>query len=115
MTYGSLALGVVLEDQISGRVANAYFMAVAEQEGVTVSPQQWAAIGNSLMLADFQAHQNARLLEADGTVRYSDIGYEPIRDYHEQVFRDLGGTVPEGTGVSINAWTAYAPLSRHMA
>jgi hypothetical protein len=110
VTYGSLALGVVLEDQISGRVANAYFMAVAEREGVSVSPQQWAAIGDALMHADLAARLESEVVAPDGSVSYPDLGYKPIRDYHEQVFSTLGGTVPEGEGVSINAWTAYAPV-----
>ncbi|MFA1676908.1 calcium-binding protein [Rhizobium mongolense] len=110
VTYGSLALGVVLEDQISGRMANAYFMAIAEQEGVSVSSQQWAAVGNGLMLADLAARSSAPEVAPDGTKTYPDLTYEAIRDYHQFVFSTLGGTVPEGEGVSINAWTAYAPV-----
>ncbi|WFS69519.1 calcium-binding protein (plasmid) [Agrobacterium leguminum] len=110
VTYGNLALGVVLEDQISGRVANAYFMTVAEQEGISVSPQQWAAIGNGLMLADLAARAASAITQPDGTTTYPDLGYVPIRNYHQQVFGNLGGTVPEGEGVSINGWTAYAPV-----
>lgn len=108
--YGSLAQGVVLEDQISGRVANAYFMAVAEREGVTVSSQQWAAIGDGLMQADLEARLGREDVAADGTVTYTDLDYTDIRDYHASVFSNLGGTVPTGQGVSIQGWTAYAPV-----
>ncbi len=105
--YGYLALGVVLEDQLSGRVANAYLMAVAEREGVTVQPSQWAAIGNDLMLRDLAARQAN--IGSDGL--FADLSYEAVRDYHELAFSNLGGTVPDGEGVSINAWTAYAPVT----
>ncbi|QPB24288.1 hypothetical protein [Rhizobium sp. 007] len=110
VAYGSLALGVVLEDQISGRVANSYFMAVAEREGVSVSSAQWAAVGDALMHADIVARLAAPTTIINGEEVTPDLGYEAIRNYHQTVFSSLGGTVAAGDGVSINAWTAYAPV-----
>lgn len=110
IAYGSLALGVVLDDQISGRVANSYFMAVAEREGVSVSSSQWAAIGDALMHADITARLAAPTTIINGEEVTADLGYFAIREYHQAVFSTLGGAVTAGDGVSINAWTAYAPV-----
>ena len=110
ITYGSLALGVVLDDQMSGRVANEYFMSVAIREGISVSDQQWASIGDALMQADLAARMGRAETTPDGQTRYGDLVYTDIRNYHEVVFDTLGGTVPAGQGVSIEGWTAYAPI-----
>lgn len=107
--YGGLARSVVLEDQLAGRVANNYFMRVAEREGVSVSDEQWGKIGDALMMADLEARLATQKDLGFGYAYYTDIDYRAIRGYHEYVFSTLGGTVPAGEGVSIEAWTAYAP------
>ncbi|MCV9907033.1 calcium-binding protein [Brucella sp. HL-2] len=111
--YGNLALGVVFEDQLSGKVANEYFMRVAASEGVNVSNQQWDAIGNDLMHRDLDARFAKRDQHSDGGrdyYTYSDLTYQDIENYHDRAFGTLGGTVPEGQGVSIAAWTAWLPV-----
>lgn len=107
--YGELALGVVLEDQVSGRIANKYFMLIADQEGKVVTNAQWAEIGNSLMHSDYESRLS-NSVQLNGTTYYQEINYESIKNYHQQVFDTLGGTVAPGEGVSIKAWTAYMPV-----
>jgi len=108
--YGYLALGVVLDSELSGRLANAYFMAVAESEDVSVSSAQWTAISEELMQRDLAARIATGVTNGIGETVYSDLDYYAIRDYHAVAFSTLGGTVSAGQGVSINAWTAYEPV-----
>lgn len=109
-SYAKIALSVALEDQIAGRAANAFFMATANDEGIFISSGQWQAIGHDLMKRDFESRLlNAEIL-SNGDIVYNDIPYNRIRDYHALSYDTLGGTVPAGQGVSINAWTAYAPV-----
>lgn len=108
--YGYLARGVVLESELSGRLANAYFMAVAEREGVSVSSAQWTAISDDLMQRDLAARLLSEDVDSNGAIVFNDLDYDTIRDYHGLAFSTLGGTAPEGDGVSINAWTAYEPV-----
>ncbi|WP_198157694.1 calcium-binding protein [Methylobacterium nodulans] len=62
------------------------------------------------MHRDLAARRASAQIDADGSIYYPDLGYGVIRDYHEFAFRNLGGTVPDGQGVTIEAWTAYAPI-----
>ena len=100
----------MLKDQISGRMAKAYFMEIARQEGTEANAIHWDAICRQLMLFDLYARE-CEPISADGTtVVYRDLGYTTIRDYHARVFSTLGGTVPPGRGVSIKAWTPFASV-----
>ena len=51
--YGEVALGVVLNNTISGASANNFFAAQATAEGVTVTGNLLAEISLGLMRADF--------------------------------------------------------------
>lgn len=86
--YGGLALGVVLNNTLSGASANEFFLNSARDEDVTVTPDQLARISLELMLADNQIRQS-NSGEAD---------VDQIQEYHESVFGDVAG-------VSSNAWT----------
>lgn len=108
--YGRVGLSVALEHQLEGRVANAFFMAVAADEGISVTSAQWQAIGDDLMKRDLEEREAAQSFLPDGSTIYNDIDYQIIRDYHISSYDTLGNTVPPGQGVSINAWTAYAPV-----
>lgn len=111
VAYGSLAGSVVLNDSLSGRMANAYLQAVAYQEKeIVLTPTQMEAIGNDLMLKDLAARLQTQQPDGNGGMVYPDLGYEEIKTYHAAAFSTLGETVPAGEGVSINAWTAYAPV-----
>lgn len=110
ISYGNVGLGVALEHQLSGAVANAFFMAAAADEGVSVSGSQWQAIGQDLMIKDLDERFSARQDNGNGEFFYPDLSYYDIRDYHQASYDTLGGTVPSGQGVSLQAWTAYAPV-----
>lgn len=110
LRYGEIGLSVALEHEIGGRVANEFFMSVASDEGIMVSGSQWQSIGDSLMKADLAARKLNTSIDTDGDIIYLDLEYFQIKDYHQDVYGNLGGTVPSGQGVSIQAWTAYAPV-----
>lgn len=109
--YGAVGLSVALEHELAGRVANAFFMSVAMDEGVQVTASQWQSIGDELMRQDFAARSAKHIINQDGIVYYEDISYDDIKLYHQVVYNTLGNTVPLGQGVSIQAWTAYAPVT----
>jgi hypothetical protein len=87
--YAELALGVVRHDTSSGATANRYFINEAGEEGVTISNEMLARVGEGLMEADFalRVQEGGRELNVD-----------EIQQYHEQVFGDVAN-------VSANAWT----------
>lgn len=87
--YGNLALGVVLNNTVSGAAANSFFMDQADEQGVNVSENQLATISLNLMQADFQARQ---------TRGGADLSVDVIQDYHAAVFNSVAE-------VSANAWT----------
>ncbi|NBB81087.1 MAG: hypothetical protein GVY36_16880, partial [Verrucomicrobia bacterium] len=87
--YANLALGVVLHDTSSGATANRYFINEASEEGVTISNELLARVGEGLMEADFALRD-----EDNGR----DLNVDDIQDYHRVVFENVAG-------VSANAWT----------
>lgn len=89
LTYGDLALGVVLNDTTSGASANAYFLQTASDEVGTVSFDQLATISLELMQADF-----ARRSALGG----ADLSVDDIQNYHQAVFQSVAGVSPD-------AWT----------
>lgn len=91
--YAKLALGVVREDTIAGRMANAFMAQQARQQGVRITQCGAKKISEELMKADLRARRDA--LGAT-------LNYGPIQRYHEQVFQD--------NGLTRDAWTATAPL-----
>ena len=92
--YGALARGVVLENTVSGRMANAYMANYAESIGRPLSASEAKSIGIDLMRADL----GARVL-AGG----KELDYKEIQDYHVDVFTNHG--------LSGEAWTATAVLN----
>lgn len=86
--YGALALGVVLNDTISGASANAYFLSTALVEVGVVSKDQLAEISLQLMLADNDIRQ----------VNNGEASVDDIQIYHDEVFGRVAN-------VSVNAWT----------
>lgn len=107
--YGTLALGVVLEDTLSGRTASQYLKISGIKEGKTITTEQIDKIGDSLMLSDFQA-RSINSFQMNGQLLFRDLNYLQIRGYHVISYDTLGGTVSPGQGLSPNAWTAYAPI-----
>lgn len=92
--YGRLALGVVLNDTVAGSSANRYFLNIADEEGQSISANQFTRISLELMLADNEVRQ-----QNSGTANI-----DQIQDYHEEVFQQFAS-------VSANAWTPNYYLS----
>lgn len=95
--YGRLALGVVLGDTINGRTANDFAEIWAFDEGVNLTPGDWAQIGQRVMERDLAARQDLH----DNAPGVADISVATIRNYHADVFDEFG--LPPET------WTAFAP------
>ena len=76
VAYGTLALGVVENNTMSGATASSYFLGIASLEGQGISPNQLAKVSLDLMLADNAVRQ------ASGGI----VSVDGIQDYHEQVF-----------------------------
>ncbi|HGG65001.1 MAG TPA: calcium-binding protein [Rhodobacteraceae bacterium] len=87
--YGNLALGVVLNNTVSGASANAFFVLQADKEGRPVPYNTLAQISLELMKADF----DARLAKGG-----ADLDVNNIQEYHRDVFQRVAG-------VSAEAWT----------
>lgn len=87
--YGNLALGVVLNDTVSGASANAFFALQADKEGRAVGYNMLAQISLELMRADLAARQ-----DKGG----ADLDVDDIQRYHDDVFDRVAG-------VSADAWT----------
>ncbi|PIE08497.1 MAG: hypothetical protein CSA74_02040 [Rhodobacterales bacterium] len=92
VAYGGLALGVVLNNSISGASANGFLVAQG-LDGVA-NTDLLARIGTELMEADYDARKAANGADLEGTV---------ISNYHQRVFEKLAGAGPE-------AWTPYIYL-----
>lgn len=75
--YGNLALGVVLNNTVSGAAANSFFLDQAGEEEASVSGDQLATISLNLMRKDFEARQASA---------GADINVDVIQRYHEDVF-----------------------------
>ncbi len=76
------------------RMANAFLVNMASWQGVNVDRALADQIGISLMQADLRARSDANGRELD---------FKEIRNYHGDVFANHG--------ISIDAWTAYAPIA----
>lgn len=93
--YGTLALEVVTDVGLSGSIANSHAQEVADAWGVAVD---WEAVGQSIMLADYDAREAAWRERGQGGPALASLDGQAIRDYHRAVFTDLG--LPKET------WTA---------
>ncbi len=96
--YGMMALGVVKQSTISGRVARCYAIAVSRRYCRPIDSAMWLRISNELMSADFLARGNENNFEK-GT---PSLRWDVIRDYHVAVF-GRNHYPPE-------TWTAWIPL-----
>ena len=97
--YGGLALSVVKQSLLAGRVAKSYAEAVATMWNRPITTEKWLQISEALMRADFAARQVDRSFEP-GTPF---LRYDVIRAYHVDTFKE----VDELPGL---AWTAWVPL-----
>lgn len=91
--YAELAGGVVREDTMAGRMANAFMSEQAQQQGKKITQCGAKKISEELMRADYDAR-----VQTNGET----LDFAAIRRYHEQVFYD--------NGLTRDAWTATAPL-----
>lgn len=96
--YGTLALGVVKQSNVAGRVARRYAIAVSERYCRPIDDATWLRISNELMDADIAARQSDENFEP-GT---PSLRWDVVRDYHVAVF-GRHQLPPE-------AWTAWIPL-----
>ena len=92
--YGGLALQVVLNDGLSGRVANEFFDINAREQGRTVTSQQLGEVSDALFRADF----NLRSRQGSASRRGLEESVLDIQEYHEDAFEDFAR-------VGIGAWT----------
>ena len=98
--YGALALGVVKQSTMSGRVARCYAIAVSARCQRPIDKTMWLKISDGLMRADFAARQRPDNYETDTP----SLRWEVIQTYHVATFRDVAGLPPY-------AWTAWIPLT----
>lgn len=96
--YGTMALGVVKQSNIAGRVARRYAISVSRRYCRPIDDAMWLKISNQLMAADLAARRVETNFEA-GT---SSLQWRVIRDYHVAVFGQ--NNYPPET------WTAWIPL-----
>ena len=97
--YGRLALGVVLQNLMSGRVAYSYAIEVAKRYCHAIDQDKWIELSIALMKADFSARGNPQNYETGKP----SLKWTIIRDYHRLAFRDIAHLPP-------HAWTAWIPL-----
>lgn len=97
--YAKLALGVVRQDQMAGRVAYSYALEVAKRYCKPINPQGWINLSIALMKADFQARRDPTAFERGKP----SLKWNIIRDYHRLAFQQIAGLPPV-------AWTAWIPL-----
>ena len=98
--YGGIAGGVVREDSLPGRIANAFLAESAAQSGNTINLGTSLKISYDLMKADFEAREE--IFDDQGYV-----GKLPARthyDNHEIVFSK------NEYGLGIENWTAAEPI-----
>jgi hypothetical protein len=95
--YAKLALGVVLNDTVNGRIANEFAENKAAEVGVLMDAEDWAEVGQAIMQADF----SARVDLFQQSPETADLSVSDIRTYHTAVFGSFG--LPAET------WTVYAP------
>ncbi len=97
--YGPLALGVVKQSTMSGRVARCYAIAVSRRCCRPIDEAMWLQISEELMRSDLAARRAAQNFEPAAP----SLRWNIIRDYHVATFRDVAGLPPE-------TWTAWIPL-----
>ncbi|QDH17239.1 hypothetical protein [Swingsia samuiensis] len=95
--YGALALGVVKQSTITGRVAKNFAQFIAAYAYTTLNAKRWEAISLGLMRADYEAR--AQLAPDDSLLGLS---WHTIESYHTRLF--------EENNVPGRAWTAFIPL-----
>lgn len=91
--YGSLALGVVNNDTLAGRIANEYFTRVSERENANLNADELVQISLRLMQEDFIARERSG----------GELPVDVVTEYHERVFAEFG--------VSGEAWTPFLLLA----
>ena len=103
--YADLALQVVLNDGLAGRVANEFFEINSEEQGQFLTANQLADMSDQLMRLDFQARSRQdspnRLDRGDGMA--DELSVLDIQAYHQAAFAEQG--------VSIDAWTPFFLLN----
>ena len=98
--YGALALGVVKQSTMSGRVARCYAIAVSARCQRPIDRATWLKISDGLMRTDLAARQRPDNYEANTP----SLRWDVIQTYHVATFRDVAGLPP-------HAWTAWIPLT----
>ncbi len=94
--YGLLALGVVRNDNVPGRVANIYAQNYArEHDGVRLSERQWQGFGVDLVREDLAARE--RMMAANRPDLALNLPVREVQNAHDIAFRRHG--------VDENAWT----------
>ncbi|PRY94226.1 hypothetical protein [Donghicola tyrosinivorans] len=102
--YGGLAGGVVREDSLSGRIANAFLAETAAQSGNAINLSTSLEISYDLMVADLNAR--AAMVAANGYAGLLDA--EVHYENHKDVFSE-----PD-YGLGIENWTAAEPLEYYI-
>lgn len=97
--YGRMALGVVEQSNMAGKVAYSYAKEVAKRYCRPISDDRWTKISVDLMRSDFAARRSPENYEAGAP----GLQWFVIRDYHRLAFARTGLLPPE-------AWTAWIPL-----
>ncbi len=97
--YGTMALGVVQQSNMAGRVAYSYAKEVGKRYCRPIDDKRWLGISTRLMQADYVARRT------DGSDGSGSPGlrWSVIRDYHRLTFAEVGQLPAE-------AWTAWIPL-----
>ncbi|MGR3608641.1 MAG: hypothetical protein ACU0BN_07250 [Sulfitobacter sp.] len=102
--YGGLAGGVVREDSVSGRIANAFLAETAAQSGSAINLSDSLRISYDLMVADFEAR--AALVDQQGFS--GELSAVTHYNNHKNVFSD-----PK-YGLGIENWTAAEPIEYYI-
>lgn len=97
--YGRMALGVVQQGNMAGRVAYSYAKEVGKRYCRPIDNDRWLDISISLMRADYRARED----DASYASGSPSLQWFIIRDYHRATFAEVGRLPPE-------AWTAWIPL-----
>ena len=97
--YAKLALSVVRQDMMAGKVAYSYAIEVAKRYCRPIGPTGWVNLSVALMRADLLARRNPASFDPGKP----SLTWRTIRDYHQAAFRDVAHLQPI-------AWTAWIPL-----
>jgi hypothetical protein len=102
--YGGLAGGVVREDSLSGRIANAFMAETAAQSGNAINLSTSLKISYDLMKADLKAR-------ADEVKEFGSVG-ELKAETHYENHKDVFSKKEYGLG--IENWTAAEPIEYYI-